>query len=101
MSHDPLPTQNPRPAEDLATRPDRRRPGRPQIANPHLIALLRGQPLPAPELDLPPPPALSEPARADDLAPARGIIAATGAGIVIWICIAAGLALAIGVDPHL
>ena len=101
MSHDPLPTPNPRPAEDLTTRPDRRRPGRLHITNPHLIALLRGRPLPAPDLDLPPPPELSEPADADDLAPARGIIAATGAGIVIWICIAGGIALALGVDPHL
>lgn len=101
MSHDRLPTQNARPAEDLATSPDRRRPGRLPITNPHLIALLRGGPLPAPELDLPPPPALTRPARADDLAPARGILAATGASIVLWICIAGGIALALGVDPHL
>jgi len=101
VSHDPPPTQNPRPADDLATSPDRRRTGRPHITNPHLIALLRGRPLPAPELDLQPRPALTRPVPGDDLAPARGILAATGAGIVIWICIAGGIALALGVDPHL
>ncbi len=83
MPIDPAPPPRDAPPSGAAvTRPDRRRPGRLPLDNPHLISLLRA-PLPDPpppehrEEDAPPDPA-------DDLAPARGILFGAVLGGLAW-----------------
>ncbi len=72
--------------------PDRRRPGRVEIANPHLVRLLREASVPAA------PSARSEVAyrssrEADSLAAARGIGAAAILGAMAWAGFLMGLSL--------
>ena len=77
-------------AEDLPTRPDRRRPGRLSIVNPHLISLLRRPATALSQPDLAPLRDATE--AADDLGAARGILFAVALGILLWV-IAAGFIL--------
>ena len=82
MPIDPAPPPRDAPPSGAAeTRPDRRRPGRLPLGNPHLIALLRA-PLP----DTPPPdhPEEAPPDPADDLAAARGILFSAVLGELVW-----------------
>jgi hypothetical protein len=88
----PVPAQPPTPPDPRATVdatiPDRRRPGRIDTANPHLIALMRGRfrgDLPEPD-DAGPDDAA---ALRDDLSAARGIGLAVLIGVLLWAVIAA------------
>lgn len=93
MPIDPAPPPRDAPPPGAAaTRPDRRRPGRLPLDNPHLITLLRA-PLP----DTPPPdhPAEAPPDPADDLAPARGILFGAVLGALAWSAAIAIMLLAI------
>ena len=86
MSITPSPPPEPDPAAPT-TLPDRRRPGRIETDNPHLIALMRSAGRAAlPEIadDLP-----GAPVEEDDLGPARGIGLAVGIGVLLWLLIAA------------
>ena len=74
--------ENDHPPLDL-TRVDRRRPGRVDYRDPHLIALLRGQSLPIDEAPAEAD-AISKPLSVDDLAPARGILTASITGAAVW-----------------
>ena len=76
-------SEDDRPPLDV-TLTDRRRPGRRDYQNPHMIALLRGQPL------------IIEPKKAetgpearsvDDLAPARAVVVGVSIGAAIWAAI--------------
>lgn len=77
-------TEDDRPPFDL-TLADRRRQGRTDYQNAHLIALLRGQ-----SLDIDPAEAETNPKAlsVDDLAPARGIIIGVPIGTAMWATIA-------------
>jgi hypothetical protein len=74
-----------RPPPDV-TPADRRRPGRADYENAHLISLLRDQPTIAPpataEVD-----AVPKVRRVDDLSPARGILIGVLIGAAIWAAI--------------
>ena len=64
---------------------DRRRPGRVDYSNPHLISLLRGEAPPVgPNVELP----IGE---VDSLSTARGIGVSVVLGVIAWVAIAAGL----------
>ncbi len=67
-----------------ATLTDRRRPGRRDYQNAHLIALLRGQ---SPITDPAKAEALRKAQSVDDLAPARAVVIGVPIGAAIWAAI--------------
>ena len=74
-------------AADIAVT-DRRRPGRIEYDNPHLINLLRAAPGRPPALH-------RSPLEADSLAAARGMALSSIAGAMMWVVILVGLWLAL------
>lgn len=78
-------------AQDIARLHDRRRPGRIEYTNPHLIALLRRSSSPAAHaaegLTQDEPEDLVERDRADDLRPAVGIAVGIPIAILLWVAL--------------
>ena len=84
MEHEREP-QAPDPASDLELLADRRRPGRADHRNPHLIALLRGDHGPSSAPDGMDRGLEQADDAADDLAAARGIGIAILLGGILWV----------------
>lgn len=81
----PRPDEDDPHAEGAPTRPDRRRPGRVQYRNPHLIALLRSGHRAPPSPDGTEPQGHEAPDESDDLDPARGLAMAVVFGVILWL----------------
>jgi hypothetical protein len=82
-----------KPSSRAAVR-DRRRPGRQEFNDPHLIPLLRQQPPPTPDQvaeTADPGEIFVEPGRKATLSAARGICLGVALGTLIWVSIGVGL----------